>query len=376
MKITSLCLPFTIASLLAGPAVAQEGDPHVHVPTAPNEALPEASIYSPAPEHDFGEILQGEKRQHTYQVGNRGEEDIIIRSVNPTCGCTVAEVKTPSGELIDPKTHKPNTDMMTLKPGETCEVSVEFNSRGQPTHRLEKHIMVISSDNREPALRLTMKMNITSGIQLEPNPLQFGEVVRGENKTERVYAKLQTLKDLEITGFEEKPDYFDVKWEKTKAPDGSDAIAIDVTLLGNAPIGYVAPALVAKTNDERLKQIQIQLYAHVKSEVVFDTGNKINKERMDFEVVPFGESRTRTLEIRNGNQAIDYKVEDVVVESMHKDLLKMELETLDEGNHYKIHLTTDPTLDARFFRGKLIVKSNYQDMPMKEIHFHGWIKKS
>lgn len=376
MKLTSLVLPFTVASLLVAPTLAQEVDPQTSAPVPSGEAAPQASIYSPAPEHDFGEILQGEKRQHTFQVGNRGEEDVIIRSVNPTCGCTVAEVKTPAGEVIDPKKHPPNTDMLTLKPGETCEVSVEFNSRGQPTHQLEKHIMVISSDNREPALRLTMKMNITSGIQLEPNPLQFGEVVRGENKTERVYAKLQTLKDLEITGFEDKPDYFDVKWEKAKAPDGADAIAIDVTLLGNAPIGYVAPALVAKTNDERLKQIQIQLYAHVKSEVVFDTGNKINKERMDFEVIPFGESRTRTLEIRNGNPSIEYKVEDVVIESMHKDLLKLELETIEEGKYYKVNLTTDPALDARFFRGKLIVKSNYPEMPEKEIHFHGWIKKS
>ncbi|MFG0317962.1 MAG: DUF1573 domain-containing protein [Planctomycetota bacterium JB042] len=338
-------------------------------------ALPEADIFSPEPEIDFGEILQGEKRAHTFLVANRGEKDIQIRAVNPTCGCTIAEVKAPDGTMIDPKKHTPNTDMLTLKPSDTCEVSVEFNSRGQPLHQLTKHIMVISSDDRMPALRLTMKMKVTSGIELEPNPLQFGEITRGSEVTKRAWAKLKTVKDIEITEIGEKPAYADVKWERGTAPDGTEAIAIDVTILGTAPIGYVAPALVLKTNHEKLNQIQVQLYAHVKSEVVFDTGNKINKERIDFEVIPFGEARKRTVEITNGNPAVPYAVTGVDVDSMHKDKLTAELETIEEGKHYKIHLTTADDLDARFFRGKLIVRSGSAEMPAKEIFFHGWIKK-
>ena len=363
----------------AGPTNAKlvpaQATPQVQPVPAPGARLPEASIFSPEPEFDFGEILQGEKRSHTFMVGNRGAKNISIRAVNPTCGCTIAEVTAPDGSLIDPKKHTPNTDMLTLEPGDNCTVSVEFNSRGQPLHALQKHIMVISSDDRMPALRLTMKMKVTSGIELEPNPLQFGEVTRGQDVTKRAWAKLKTVKDIEVTAVGEKPEYVEVKWENAKAPDGTDAIAIDVTLKGTAPIGYVAPALVLKTNHAKLNQIQVQLYAHVKSEVVFDTGNKINKERIDFEVIPFGEERARTVEIRNGNPSVPYPVTGVELDSMHKDKINVELETVEDGVHYKIHLKTAADLDARFFRGKVLVKSGSSEMPVKEIFFHGWVKK-
>ena len=362
---SSVVAPVTAAPAAVTPAAAPNARliPAQQAQPVPGAALPEASIFSPEPEFDFGEVLQGEKRSHTFMVGNRGAQAVTIRAVNPTCGCTVAEVTAPDGTKIDPKKHTPNTDMLKLEPGDNCQIAIEFNSRGQPLHALQKHIMVISSDDRMPALRLTMKMKVTSGIELEPNPLQFGEVTRGQETTKRAWAKLKTVKDIEVT------------WESGKAPDGTDAIAIDVTLKGSAPIGYVAPALVLKTNHAKLSQIQVQLYAHIKSEVVFDTGNKINKERIDFEVIPFGEVRERTVEIRNGNPGVPYNVTDVSLDSMHKDKISVELETIEAGVHYKIHLKTAADLDARFFRGKVLVNSGSSEMPTKEVFFHGWVKK-
>jgi len=60
---------------------------------------------------------------------------------------------------------------------------------------------------------------------------------------------------------------------------------------------------------------------------------------------------------------------------MHKDKINVELETVEDGVHYKIHLKTAADLDARFFRGKVLVKSGSSEMPVKEIFFHGWVKK-
>ncbi|MBI4880289.1 MAG: DUF1573 domain-containing protein [Planctomycetes bacterium] len=336
----------------------------------------DAAVFSPEPEFDFGEVLQGEKREHTFTVGNRGAIDHTIRAVNPTCGCFIAEVTAPDGRAIDPRKHPPNTDMMTLKPGEEAKVKVELNSFGQRVGKLQKQIIVISSDNRQPALRLTLSMTIAAGVQVEPNPLQFGEVLRGQTKTARAWIKLKQLTDLEITGWVEKPDFFEVAYEKSPAPDGSPAIALDVTLLPNAPVGYIAPALVAKTNNARLQQVQVQLYANVKSQVVFSTGNQINNERIDFEVIPFGESRTRSVEITNASAEEPYVVESVEIESKYQEQIKVALEELERGMRYKITLTTDPSLDARFFRGILKVKAEHVDTPEKQIHFHGWVKKS
>ncbi|MFH0945171.1 MAG: DUF1573 domain-containing protein, partial [Planctomycetota bacterium] len=229
------------------------------------------SIFSPEPEFDFGEVIQGETREHTFVIGNRGKETLGIRSVNPTCGCTVAQVKTSTGEIIDPRKHVPNQDLMALKPDETAEIVVEFNSRGQPIRKISKYIQVISSDSREPALKLTMSMAITAGIEVEPNPLQFGEIARGQTKTMRAYAKFKQVGELQVTSVEPL-EHFEAKWEQATAPDGTAALAFDITVLPTAPVGYLAPTLIAKTDNERLKQIQFQLYVNVKSYVVFDTG--------------------------------------------------------------------------------------------------------
>ncbi len=336
----------------------------------------DAAVFSPEPEFDFGEVIQGEKREHTFTVGNRGAIDHTIRAVNSTCGCFVAEVTAPDGRAIDPRKHPPSTDMMTLKPGEEAKVRIELNSFGQRVGKLQKQIIVISSDNRQPALRLTLSMTIAAGVQVEPNPLQFGEVLRGQTKTERGWIKLKQFTDLEITGWVEKPEFFEVKAEKGQAPDGSPAIALDVTLLPNAPVGYIAPALIAKTNNSRLQQVQVQLYANVKSQVVFSTGNQINNERIDFGVIPFGESCTRCVEITNASAEEPYVVEGVEVESIYREQVKVVVEELERGMRYKITLTTDPSLSARFFRGILKVKAKHVDTPEKQIHFMGWVKKS
>ena len=333
------------------------------------------SIFSPEPEFDFGEVIQGETRNHTFIIGNQGKESLGIRSVNPTCGCTVAQVKMPSGEIIDPRKRVPNQDLFQLQPNEKAEIVVEFNSRGQPIRKITKYIQVISSDSREPALKLTMAMSVTAGIEVEPNPLQFGEIARGQKKTMRAYAKFKQVGELNVISTEPL-EHFEATWEKANAPDGTAALAFDITVLPTAPVGYLAPTLIAMTDNERLKQIQIQLYVNVKSYVVFDTGNEINKERVDFQVIPFGESRKRSIEVTNGDPELPYVIESVTLDSKYQELISVELETLEVGKHYKIHLTTGPTLDARFFRGVLKVKAEHQDIPEKIVNFHGWVKKS
>ncbi len=47
-------------------------------------------------DHDFGTLKQGEKVSFTYKFKNIGKNDLIISTVVPGCGCTVAKfTKTP-----------------------------------------------------------------------------------------------------------------------------------------------------------------------------------------------------------------------------------------------------------------------------------------
>ena len=65
-------------------------------------------------EHDFGEIIQGESVSFAFKFKNTGKGDLVIRSANGSCGCTVPEFPK------DP-----------VKPGESGIINVTFNSEGR-----------------------------------------------------------------------------------------------------------------------------------------------------------------------------------------------------------------------------------------------------
>lgn len=88
---------------------------------------------------NFGTIQQGEKKSYNFEFTNTGKSDLIIRKVKSTCGCTVAN---PSKDVI--------------KPGESSELKVVFNSAGK-LNKQNKSITVITNDpsQQQATLRVT-----------------------------------------------------------------------------------------------------------------------------------------------------------------------------------------------------------------------------
>jgi hypothetical protein len=65
--------------------------------------------------HDFGDIFQGDKVEHTFKFTNSGSKELVITNVEVTCGCT-----TPKGWPRDP-----------IAPGASGELTISFNSAGK-----------------------------------------------------------------------------------------------------------------------------------------------------------------------------------------------------------------------------------------------------
>lgn len=64
--------------------------------------------------HDFGNIVQGDKVEHTYYFTNTGNEPLIITNVQVSCGCTT-----------------PKWPRDPIPPGGQGELTVGFNSAGK-----------------------------------------------------------------------------------------------------------------------------------------------------------------------------------------------------------------------------------------------------
>jgi hypothetical protein len=96
---------------------------------------------------NFGTITQGQSVDYIFQFKNTGKSDLVIRKTKASCGCTVIN---PSKSL--------------LKPGETADLKVKFNSTGK-LNRQNKSITVITNDPSQPqvTLRVTGMVEAASG---------------------------------------------------------------------------------------------------------------------------------------------------------------------------------------------------------------------
>ncbi|PIF05282.1 MAG: hypothetical protein CSA36_07465 [Draconibacterium sp.] len=91
---------------------------------------------------DFGDMIQGDKKEHTFLLSNEGKSDLIIRNIRSSCGCTAVA---PSTKVI--------------APGETAPIKVTFNSRGK-RGRQSKSITVITNDPKNPTSTLRITSNV------------------------------------------------------------------------------------------------------------------------------------------------------------------------------------------------------------------------
>ena len=72
---------------------------------------PQLTIDSPV--FDFGEVIEGEKLEHSFLIKNTGEASLVISSAKTSCGCTVS--KFPKDPILQ---------------GQSAEVLVVFNTKG------------------------------------------------------------------------------------------------------------------------------------------------------------------------------------------------------------------------------------------------------
>lgn len=90
---------------------------------------------------DFGDIVQGQKVEHTFVFTNAGTEPLVISNVAVTCGCTASSwPKEP------------------IAPGKSSELKVSFNSAGKMGK--QNSVVRIYSNASEPIEKVSLISNV------------------------------------------------------------------------------------------------------------------------------------------------------------------------------------------------------------------------
>ena len=87
--------------------------------------------------HDFGDIKQGDKVEHTFAFKNTGTEPLILSNVLTTCGCTAT-----------------NWPRDPIAPGKSGEITVKFNSAGKMGKQNKVVTIVSNATNSQERVKI------------------------------------------------------------------------------------------------------------------------------------------------------------------------------------------------------------------------------
>lgn len=88
--------------------------------------------------HDFGDITQSDKVEHTFAFTNTGTEPLIITNIQVTCGCTA-----------------PKWSKDPIAPGAKSEITVAFNPAGKMGKQNKVVTVVSNAANDENKITFT-----------------------------------------------------------------------------------------------------------------------------------------------------------------------------------------------------------------------------
>jgi hypothetical protein len=94
-------------------------------------------------DHNFGDILENQKVETTYEFTNTGKVDLLINDCRASCGCTV-----------------PNWPKTPIKPGASGVIKVVFDSAGKSGEN--NKIVTVLANIKEGSIELKFKASVRS----------------------------------------------------------------------------------------------------------------------------------------------------------------------------------------------------------------------
>ncbi|OAD46075.1 DUF1573 domain-containing protein [Polaribacter atrinae] len=92
--------------------------------------------------YDFGTVNEGDLVETSFVVTNSGKTDLVITNAQGSCGCTV-----------------PTWPKGPIKPGDTGEIKVKFNTNGRPNR--QQKTVTLTTNTEAGRQVLTIKGSVT-----------------------------------------------------------------------------------------------------------------------------------------------------------------------------------------------------------------------
>jgi len=316
-------------------------------------------------EFNWGTIYDGEKMNHIFTFTNTGDAELVIESVNSSCGCTAV--------LVSEK---------VIPPGGKGEIKASFDSTRR-TGTQTKTITVKSNDPKEPSITLMITGLVEQYIQVKPDLLNMGTVFRGEKATQTLRIIPPKIRqNLRIKKVESNQNYLLTElgtgenWGKQltsrilslfkkKGPEVKEevGIPITVTLTQEAPIGNIRGSIKIETDDERRPTLDVRVVGTVSGPIL------VTPQAITFSRAVGAERESQKVTITS--REVGFEILDVENKSPN---LSVETIEKEKGKSYEIEVKLSSDAPKGQFRENLVIHTNNKDQSVINIPVFGIVQ--
>lgn len=352
MRPTPVLRTLALAAWAALPLVAQVEPPVEELGT---EASQEEStpalvprIVAASPIADAGVVARGQKIEIEFAIENRGEGELLIKNVQPACGCTVASFD------------------RRIAPGATGKIRALVDT-GSLDGVIAKSLAVLSNDPETPQLVLTVKAEIRAHVRADPSYARFVHTQTLAPPT--VGLTVWSPDDPEFRVLEAIPPVPFVTAtvrEATAAERVADASGpqwrVEVALAADAPVGPLRDFLIVRTSHAGQREIKIPLSGVVRPVL------HVTPSAADFgDISLAGRVREKVLTL------INFGSDSVEVRSIATDVsgLTTRVEEIEAGKRWRIHVELPSEPAKGKFEGKLRIETSSSTLPQLTVPVSG-----
>jgi len=196
--------------------------------------------------HDFGAVARGAKAEFKFSFENLYKEDVHVRSVRSSCGCTIPKIS---------KKH--------LKTFEKSSIVAVYNTRSF----LGKKNATITVTIDKP-FYAEVQLNVTGYIRgdvvFNPGVVKMGEVEQGQQVVRKVTVEYAGRSSWKIVDVRSTNRHFEVALKELERSRSRVVYQMVVKLRSTAPAGYLQDQLTLVSDDTRRKTIPLHVEGRIR----------------------------------------------------------------------------------------------------------------
>jgi hypothetical protein len=193
---------------------------------------------------DIDTLMAGSIVEKKITLKNAGSEKLTISKVEASCGCT--------GTLLSSE---------TLKPGESGELLITFNSKGF-SGQVHKTVSVTSNDPQTPKGVITFTGFVIEEILLSESRFMFKDAMVGERKTANVTLTNNSKETLELMDYTTTLAGFTLKYPSSVKP--KETVQLVAEFVPKEAKKVLSSNVAIKTSSKSKPELLLYVFGNVK----------------------------------------------------------------------------------------------------------------